>query len=702
MNRPLVAPVVRRGGALALLVVLLTLIAPTARAEERMYFPAYENVTSVLVAKINAETVRVDISAWYLTEHAISIALLNRFHAGVPVRLIGDRVAIFESDPLTKREFYWLAAQGVPIRLRYYPEWFPEIVHWKAAIFVGQGEVAFGSANFTPFELAPVSAADYKDETVLVTDDSSIVNAFKTMFDRFWTDVTTEPRSRIVNPPFFKDWNEACALESACADFATLHPNPTPMVIDRRRLEPDYPLPAEMVWSQGPAFNNRLIQEIDREATQVDLVAYRLTVSTVADALIRKFQSGVPVRFMVDPEQYTSRVWPEYWLTRANVDRMWVAGIPIRQRVHTGLTHMKTLITSAVATNASSNIAEFWQRDHNYFIPSATKPQLHQALRDRFEEMWSDPNAFGPFTPLAADAARLVSPLNGSGGLPGGPTLTWARAPFATSYDIYLGSSGGTMTRVANVPAVLSSTPPDSYSWTPVTPLAPGTTYQWRVVSRTFATDVNPALVAASSTWSFTTQASTGGNPLPSGWSTRDVGATGLAGSAGYANGVFTVSGAGADIWGNSDAFRFVYQTLTGDGEIVARVVTQQNTHQYAKAGIMIRQSLAANAAHVILDTVPAPGTEFMTRGATGAATAYLGGTTAGAPRWLRLTRSGTSVAAAVSANGSSWTTVGSATLPAGTAYVGLIVSSLNTAQLNTSTFDNVSVNGGTAPPPPL
>jgi hypothetical protein len=134
----------------------------------------------------------------------------------VRVRLVGDRVSIFESDPLTRREFYWLASQGVPIRIRYFPTWFPEIDHWKATIFVGQNLVSFGSANYTPFELRPASSTNYKDETVMFSDDPAIVGAFKTKFDRFWNDTSSEPRSRIVNPPFFKNWNDACATESRC------------------------------------------------------------------------------------------------------------------------------------------------------------------------------------------------------------------------------------------------------------------------------------------------------------------------------------------------------------------------------------------------------------------------------------------------------------------------------------------------------
>src|SRR3954468_4915856 len=157
-----------------------------AAADDRIYFSAVDNVTDVLVQQINAETVRLDISSWYLSEHSISIAIANRFAAGVPVRLIGDRGSIFEADPHTKSEFYWLASQGVPIRLRFNPTWFPEINHWKAAIFVGQNIVAFGSANFAPTELAPASATNYDDETVLFSDDAALVNAFKTKFDVMW------------------------------------------------------------------------------------------------------------------------------------------------------------------------------------------------------------------------------------------------------------------------------------------------------------------------------------------------------------------------------------------------------------------------------------------------------------------------------------------------------------------------------------
>src|SRR5215467_9991933 len=175
------------------IVCVFALYASSARAADQVYFSANTNVTNILVNYINQENVRLDISSWYLSEHSISIAIANRFNAGVPVRIIGDRGAIFEADPHTKAEFYWLASQGIPIRLRFNPTWFPEIDHWKAAIFVGQNVVEFGSGNFAPVELAPNSAQNYDDDSEMFTTDPQLVAAFKMKFDQIWNDTAVEP-----------------------------------------------------------------------------------------------------------------------------------------------------------------------------------------------------------------------------------------------------------------------------------------------------------------------------------------------------------------------------------------------------------------------------------------------------------------------------------------------------------------------------
>ena len=178
-----------------------------------------------------------------------------------------------------------------------------------------------------------------------------------------------------------------------------------------------------------------------------------------------------------------------------------------------------------------------------------------------------------------------------------------------------------------------------------------------------------------------------------SGFTSQDVGAVGQSGSSTLSGSTWTVNGAGADVWGTADAFQFNYERMTGDGTIVARVTAIENTSTFAKAGIMIRESLNANAAHVILDLRPTNDVELMTRPSTGAQTSYLAGATQAPPTWLKLQRAGSTITASVSANGTSWTTVGTATLNiAAQAYWGLVVTSHDATQLNTSTFDNVSV----------
>jgi regulation of enolase protein 1 (concanavalin A-like superfamily) len=688
--------------AIAVVTSVAALAAPAA-ASDQVYFSKNTNVTDILVGYINQETVRVDISSWYLSEHSISIAVANRFAAGVPVRIIGDRGAIFEADPNTKREYYWLASQGVPIRLRFNPTWFPEINHWKAAIFVGQNVVEFGSGNFAPTELAPISPSNYDDESEMFTSDPDIVNAFKTKFDRMWNDTTVEPQSIIGGPPYLKDWDDACTNEPTgnCADYHTLYPNPTRMLINTARLEPDYPIPPDLIFAQGAEMNNRMIQEINAETVKIDLVAYRLEIGNLTQALLDKFNAGVPVRLIVDKNQYTNIIWPEYWLTHAYIDKLWAAGVPIVQNNHLGVTHEKTLITSNYATNGSSNWGPNWQRDHNYFVPKATKLAIYQAFVDNFNEMWNDHTNYGPLVttpPRAVDLTMAGTvPSAGQTSVPTTPTFTWNRAAWATSYDIYLGTNSGNMTLVANVPASLEVNPPNTYSWTPQTPLAGGTTYVWKIVSRTFAN-----MTATSDTESFATTG--GASALPSPWQNQDVGVTGQAGSSSFSNGTFTVRGAGANIWGSSDGFQFAYQTLTGDGSIVARVVGVQNTSSFAKAGIMLRTSVAAGSQHVVLDLRPTGDIEFMTRSTNGGSTSWLAGAVHAAPVWLKLTRSGTTVTGSMSADGSTWTTIGSTTIAFPSAIdAGMIVTSQDTSTINTSTFDSavVSSSSGSAPATP-
>jgi regulation of enolase protein 1 (concanavalin A-like superfamily) len=177
----------------------------------------------------------------------------------------------------------------------------------------------------------------------------------------------------------------------------------------------------------------------------------------------------------------------------------------------------------------------------------------------------------------------------------------------------------------------------------------------------------------------------------PTLWASSDVGTT-LPGSVAVDGGEFTVVGNGADIWGSSDAFHFVHQPLTGDGSIVARVASLTNTHSWAKAGVMIRENLDANARHAMAVVTRSNGVAFQRRASTGGSSAHTAGGAVVVPYWVRLTRAGNTFTAHQSANGSTWTQVGSAvTIAMGaTAQVGLAVTSHDAAVTTTAVFTNV------------
>ncbi|MEA2464274.1 MAG: hypothetical protein QOJ98_2021, partial [Acidobacteriota bacterium] len=176
---------------------------------------------------------------------------------------------------------------------------------------------------------------------------------------------------------------------------------------------------------------------------------------------------------------------------------------------------------------------------------------------------------------------------------------------------------------------------------------------------------------------------------LMTGWTVANVGAT--SGSASTDGTVFDVTGGGADIWGTSDQFSYLYQEWNGDGTIVARVRSLQHAHAWSKAGVMFRETIAADAQQVDMIVTPSKGIAMQVRGATGEVTTGAGSGAGAAPGWVRLSRVGDSFTAEWSKDGATWTTLGQATVPMPpTILVGLAVTSHNTSAMAAASFDDV------------
>jgi hypothetical protein len=185
---------------------------------------------------------------------------------------------------------------------------------------------------------------------------------------------------------------------------------------------------------------------------------------------------------------------------------------------------------------------------------------------------------------------------------------------------------------------------------------------------------------------------------LPSPWQESDIGAVGAAGQASYTGGTFTVQAGGTDLWDTADAFHYVYQPLTGDGEIVADVtgLTVPTGSSWSLAAVMVREKLTPDSIHASMMITTDGKAKFRRRTSQGGTT-LSDGPSAGTtypPRWLRLTRSGDVFTAYISSDGVAWTQVFTPqTIPmASQAWIGLAVLRNGGTGQATGTLQGVSV----------
>jgi len=165
--------------------------------------------------------------------------------------------------------------------------------------------------------------------------------------------------------------------------------------------------------------------------------------------------------------------------------------------------------------------------------------------------------------------------------------------------------------------------------------------------------------------------------------------------------GTYTMTALGIDIWDEADELHFAYKELSGAAAIIAKVESLENTDPFAKAGVMIRDTLDADSRYAAVLVTPENGIRFQFRRTAGSETDrnFAEGITA--PQWVKLERTaGGFVKALYSADGSAWTQLGmgaiSMKMPV---YIGLAVTSHNVNAACEAKFSNVNFgNSGVGP----
>ena len=163
--------------------------------------------------------------------------------------------------------------------------------------------------------------------------------------------------------------------------------------------------------------------------------------------------------------------------------------------------------------------------------------------------------------------------------------------------------------------------------------------------------------------------------------------------------GTYTMTASGADIAGTADQFHFAFKTLTGAGSIVARVNSVQNTNAWAKAGVMIRETLDAGSKHAFACVTPENGVASEGRTAADGTSFTTNQTGIAAPHWVKLERDASgNFTVSHSANGTSWESVENAVptnIPmTSNVYIGLALTSHEAALTGEAVFSNVTTTG--------
>ena len=172
-------------------------------------------------------------------------------------------------------------------------------------------------------------------------------------------------------------------------------------------------------------------------------------------------------------------------------------------------------------------------------------------------------------------------------------------------------------------------------------------------------------------------------------------------------DGTCTMVGAGHDIWGTADGFRYAYIEASGDFEVAVQVTYFERVEKWAKAGLMARQSVDAGAKNALSTAAAGEpgdllGVQLTWRPETDGETSELNFWELGGPagfndgEWIRLTRSGNDFSASWSDDGVTWSDdYATVTIEMDDpVLVGLIVTSCNAEVLCEATFENMTVNG--------
>ena len=178
-----------------------------------------------------------------------------------------------------------------------------------------------------------------------------------------------------------------------------------------------------MLLSASPAFSQErlcdpsfedcytpLLNAVRAETTGIDMAFYWIELPDLADAIIKRFQAGVPVRLTVEP-----RASLKFPTNQTLLDRFQAAGIPMRYKLGDGIVHSKMLLLAGQGKVVFSG-SNFGDADVRPFVPFANyvdgawyfsdDPSVVNSFRTRYDDIWTNTTLYGDYANIAGPLSR--------------------------------------------------------------------------------------------------------------------------------------------------------------------------------------------------------------------------------------------------------------------------------------------------------
>lgn len=182
-----------------------------------------------------------------------------------------------------------------------------------------------------------------------------------------------------------------------------------------------------------------------------------------------------------------------------------------------------------------------------------------------------------------------------------------------------------------------------------------------------------------------------------------DIGSPAIKGAAEFSNGQYRITGSGVNIWGKHDQFHYVWREMTGNFTVTATVQFLGQGVEHRKAGIMVRQTLDADAAYadVMIHGSGMPGLQWRSKPGDDTNTFDLPFDGPGTFQ-VKLVRTGVKIYMYIAQEGAEPKKIANTEVSfRNPVLVGLAVCSHQADASATVLFSNVSVEAQTLPAPP-